>query len=142
MKNYPIIKEVSIPVKSEVIWEALTNPVKMKEWYFEVIDFKLEKGKVFYFYEPGNAKKFRHECRIIEIIPNLKFQHTWSFPDYSPGESILTWELNSSDSKTQIKLTHEGIENFSNAGSDFARANFEAGWEEIVTKILVNYLIP
>ena len=141
MKTNPIVKEITIPSDLNTVWEAITNPEKMKEWYFEVNDFRLEKDNEFYFYEPGSAQKYRHLCKIIDIIPNRKFKHTWTFPDYSSGISTLTWELTEHEGNTHVKLTHEGVENFANAGNDFTRKSFDAGWEEIVTQNLVNYLI-
>ena len=141
MNNHPIIKEIAVPVPVNSVWKAITDPTQMKEWYFNVHNFKLEVSNEFYFYEPGNAKKFRHVCTITEIIPNKKFSHTWTFPDYSEGVSNLAWELTEESGNTRIRLTHEGVENFAEAGSDFARASFDAGWQEIVTQILVNYLI-
>ena len=113
----------------------------MKEWYFEVNNFKLEVGNEFFFFEPGDTHKFKHACKIIEINPNKKFSHTWTFPDYSKGVSVLAWEIFEEFESTRIRLSHEGVENFADGGSDFARANFDAGWQEIVTQILVNYLI-
>ena len=140
MKNTPILKEVRINAKPEAIWEALTLPEQMEEWYFEVHDFNLQVDNEFYFFEPGGTNKFRHVCKITEIIPARKFQHTWTFPDFTNGVSVLTWELIPSGEKTLVRLLHEDIENFADAGNDFARANFDAGWEEIVTINLVNYL--
>ncbi|MFA9392477.1 MAG: hypothetical protein ACERKD_21885 [Prolixibacteraceae bacterium] len=50
MKSNPIVKEIVVPVDVEVVWEALTDSSKMKEWYFEVRNFKLEEGNVFFFF--------------------------------------------------------------------------------------------
>lgn len=141
MSGNPVVKEIIIPVDVRTVWEAITSPSKMKEWYFDVNNFKLELGNEFFFFEPGDARKFRHVCEIQAIIPEREFQHTWTFPDYSDGVSVLTWELSDEGGKTRVRLTHEGLENFAEAGSQFARANFDAGWEEIITQILVNYLI-
>ena len=141
MNNHLIIKEVIVPVQVKLVWEAITDPDAMKKWYFEVNNFKLEVGNEFFFYEPGDAKKFRHVCEITEVNPNRRFSHTWTFPDYSDGVSHLTWDLTEELDRTRIRLTHEGVENFADGGSDFARASFDAGWHEIVTQILVNYLI-
>ncbi|MFA9390872.1 MAG: SRPBCC domain-containing protein [Prolixibacteraceae bacterium] len=93
------------------------------------------------FFEPGDAQKFRHVCEITSIVPRQKFQHTWTFPDYSAGVSTLTWELSDEEGKTRVRLSHDGLENFAESGNEFARANFDAGWEEIVTQNLINYLI-
>ena len=38
-----------------------------------------------------------------------------------------------------LKLTHEGLDNFP-ATPDFAYENFVAGWNEIIGKLLKDYL--
>lgn len=127
--------------KLTAVWEALTDKEVMKKWYFDIPDFKPEKGAVFNFYEEGNQKKFHHQCTILDIIPNEKFAHTWTYPAYSDGVSEVSWILKPiSDNETEVTLIHTGIENFSNAGNDFKIANFEMGWNAIVKTMLRNFL--
>jgi len=131
--------EIKAPVNK--IWSALTNKDEMKIWYFDIPDFVLEENAVFNFYEPGENKKFLHRCTIQSIQPKKKFQHTWTYPAYSDGVSVVTWNLEETDMGTLVKLTHEGLENFEHAGSDFALTNFEAGWNEIIDKMLRKYVV-
>jgi len=60
--------------------------------------------------------------------------------NYSKGESLITWEIIPLGNFTSVKLTHEGIEKFADAGIDFARENYEVGWKEIVGKSLKGFL--
>ena len=140
MRTEPIIVEVNIHAELKTVWEAITYPEKMKVWYFEFNNFNLKVGNEFYFFEPGGNKKYRHQCKVTEIVPNHKFQHKWAFPDYSDGTSTLTWELTQQGDVTHVKLIHKGVETFADGGKDFARENFEVGWKEIVSKNLKNYL--
>ena len=130
--------EIKAPVNK--IWSALTNKDEMKIWYFDIPEFVLEENAVFNFYESGENKKFLHRCTIQSIQPEKKFQHTWTYPAYSEGVSVVTWNLEVTDMGTLVKLTHEGLENFEHAGSDFALANFVVGWNEIINKMLRNYV--
>jgi hypothetical protein len=41
--------------------------------------------------------------------------------------------------KTRLKLTHLGLESFPHENPDFAAANFEKGWEDIIHKNLRGY---
>jgi uncharacterized protein YndB with AHSA1/START domain len=136
----PIVIEDRFHISPDKVWQAITNKVQMKEWYFDIPDFELKVNSTFNFYEPGGAKKYHHRCTIKEILPNRKLQHTWTHPSHSKGESLLTWELFQVEDYTTVKLTHEGIENFADGGSDFTRENYIMGWNEIVGKSLKSFL--
>jgi uncharacterized protein YndB with AHSA1/START domain len=123
------------------VWSAITEPEQMKKWYFYVHDFKLEEGNVFTFYENESGGNFLHRCEILKVIPNELFEHTWEHPNHSKGKSVLTWKLESlSDASTQLTLTHSGLENFSDAGPEFAPENYDGGWDGFVKTALKNYL--
>lgn len=44
------------------------------------------------------------------------------------------------DNHTKLTLTHSGLENFADAGAEFAPENYEFGWKGIVPIFLRNYL--
>jgi uncharacterized protein YndB with AHSA1/START domain len=142
MNNHLPAFQTVIPASPEKVWEALTSREKMKEWYFDIPDFVLREGAIFNFYEPGDAKKFHHRCVIRKIVPLTILQHTWTYPDFSQGETLLTWYLEPVAEGTRVTLTHEGIETILDGGDDFKFDNFRAGWTEILDVMLKNYLTP
>ncbi|MEZ5083073.1 MAG: SRPBCC domain-containing protein [Bacteroidales bacterium] len=140
LSNNPVTKEEIYATTPEKIWKAITDKDQMKAWYFDIPDFELKIGSTFNFFEPGDDKKFHHQCTIKEIIPDKKLRHTWSYPDYSKGESMVTWEIKPEKDKTRLMLRHDFIERFIDGGKDFAKENFDAGWKEILGKSLKNFL--
>lgn len=133
------VEAVFDATKSQV-WEALTNTEIMKVWYFDISNFKLAVGSEFSFYE-GDKKEYLHEGEILKVEQNVVLQHTWKHPQQSKGSSIVTWEIEESgDDKVKVTLSHEGLENFADAGPNFAPANYEMGWNAIVKTNLRNYL--
>ena len=134
-----VFEEVYDPDVKQV-WHAITNKFSMKKWYFDIPDFELKEGSVFNFFEPGNDNKFHHQCKILEIVPFRKLQHSWTYPELSKGKSILTWNLSSLDNHTKVRLTHEGVETFADGGLDFKIENYEAGWNELLGINLKNFL--
>lgn len=138
--NTPITVQYTVNAPAERIWNALTNKIEMKSWYFDIPDFELKKGHLFNFYEPGGENKYHHQCEIIEIVPHKKLKHTWSYPDFSDLKTVVTWELLSGEKGTVVKLTHEGIENFKDLGEGFSRENFTGGWNTIIGQSLKEYL--
>lgn len=128
-------------VSSETVWKAITDPEKMKEWYFHIRDFKPEKGCVFTFYEKEEGGSFLHRCEILTIEPERFLEHTWEHPSHSAGRSVLKWEIEPlGGAAVQLTLIHSGLENFADAGAGFAPENYEAGWQGIVGISLRNYL--
>ena len=134
-----ITSNVHIKESASRVWEALTQKDKMKEWYFDIPDFELKVDSVFNFYEPGGENKFHHQCVIREIVPNETFSHTWTYPELSKGESVVTWLLTEKNGGTDVTLQHEGTENFADGGADFAPENYQVGWDGFMAA-LRNYV--
>ncbi len=133
-----VTETYNVPI--EKVWQAITDKDKMKHWYFDIPNFMLEQGAIFDFFEPGNDKKYLHRCQILSFESNKFLKHTWSHPDHSKGSSELLWELQETENGTQLTLTHTGLDSFSDAGADFAKENYHAGWKEILGKSLKNFL--
>ena len=136
--NVVIKQRVNAPV--EKVWNALTDKAQMKEWYFDIPDFELGVHKEFNFYEPGEEKKFHHHGQILEVIPQEKFKHTWSYPEFSKDKSIVKWRLEEDQDGTVVTLTHKGLEYFDHLGSDFQKESFESGWSTLISENLKKYV--
>ncbi|REC80022.1 SRPBCC domain-containing protein [Chryseobacterium elymi] len=138
--NTPITVQYKINVPAEKVWKALTDKKEMKFWYFDIQDFTLEAGKEFNFYESGEEKKYHHQCRILEIIPNKKLIHTWSYPELSDAVTTVAWDLQKEDIGTLVTLTHDHVEGFDGLGENFSRKSFTEGWNGIIGKNMKEYL--
>ena len=138
MKTAPFVIERTYNVPVEKVWQAITDKDKMKEWYFDLKEFKPEVGFEFQFSGGPDGRQYLHLCKITEVAPAKKLTHTWIYDGYA-GESFVTWELFDEGEKTKVKLTHAGLETFP-PNPDFARTNFEAGWTDIVGRSLAEYL--
>lgn len=139
----PIILEKTFDAPVAKVWSALTDKNEMKQWYFDIPDFKAEVGFKFQFYGQGKTgEKFLHLCEITDVVKNKKLKHSWRYDGYE-GNSFVTFELFEEGGKTKLRLTHEGLETFpQTAHHDFARENFVEGWTYIITKALQDYLEP
>ena len=136
----PFIIERTYQSSPAEVWEALTNPEKMKEWYFDIPGFKPEVGHKFEFFGGTEEKQYKHVCVVTEAIPRKKLSHTWTYEGY-PGESVVSFELFEEGTGTRLKLTHSGLETFPADNPDFAKKNFEMGWTDIVGSMLPDYLV-
>jgi uncharacterized protein YndB with AHSA1/START domain len=138
MKAEPVVVEKTFNASVQKVWEALTDNAKMKQWYFDLEAFKPEVGFEFRFYGGTEENKYLHICKITEVIPFKKLTHSWRYDGY-PGDSFVTYELFPEGDKTRLRLTHTGLETFPPL-PDFARTNFEMGWNHIIGKSLLEYL--
>jgi len=139
MSQEPLIKEVTINAPVSRVWNAITNKEQMKEWYFDLAEFKPELGFQFQFEGGTENKTYLHLCEITEVEEGKKLTHSWRYDGYE-GNSFVTWELFDEKGKTRLKLTHTGLETFPASNPDLARKNFEMGWNEIIGKSLVNFI--
>ena len=110
----------------------------MRQWYFNVSDFKPEVGFEFHFEAGPGENPFLHLCKITEVIDGKKLSYTWRFSGFE-GDSLLTFELFPVSEKTTLKLTHSGLDTFP-PKPEFARQNFVEGWNHILGISLKNFV--
>lgn len=139
MRSTPLIKEVLLNAPASRVWEAITNKEQMKEWYFDVSDFKPVVGTEFRFEGGREDRCYVHICEVKVVIPEKKITYSWRYEGVE-GISYVTFELFEEKEKTRVRLTHEGLETFPADNPDLARENFNEGWTQIIQKSLKEYL--
>jgi uncharacterized protein YndB with AHSA1/START domain len=140
MENEAIIVERVYNVPIEKVWKALTDNKEIKQWYFQLKDFKPEIGFKFEFSGGAdNGPQYLHLCEITEIVEGRKLTYTWRYDGY-PGNSVVSWALSEQGDQTLLKLTHTGTESFASNGPNFAKTSFNGGWNYFVNDALKNYL--
>ena len=125
-----IIVERTFDAPVERVWTALTDANEMRQWYFDLKEFKPEIGFEFEFIVEHEGNSYHHLCRVTEVVPQKKIAYTWRYKG-QPGDSLVTIEVSPDGEKTRLKLTHSGIETFPQTPA-YARKNFEAGWAAII----------
>ncbi|MGN7989766.1 SRPBCC family protein [Pedobacter sp. 22226] len=136
MENEPVIVERIYNVPIEKVWNALTDNNEIKQWYFQLADFKPEVGFKFQFSGGAdNGPQYLHLCEVTEVIPGKKIAYTWRY-DGLPGNSEVSWELFEQGDKTLLKLKHTGLESFATSGPDFAKSSFNGGWNYFLNEAL------
>jgi len=140
MEVEPFVIERTFNASAAEIWKAITDKNEMKNWYFDLEEFRPEVGFEFRFSGgPSPERQYLHICRIEEVIPNKRLSHTWRYDGYA-GVSRVTFELFPEGDNTKLRLTHEGLETFPPNNLDLARKNYEAGWTDIIGRSLKEYL--
>ena len=137
--SQPFIIEKTFDAPPEKVWKAITDKDQMKEWYFNLSEFKAEPGFEFSFAGKGRkGEDYLHICKVTEVIQENKLSHSWSYKGY-PGMSEVTFELFPEEESTRMRLIHEGIESFAANGPDFTKESFAEGWTMIIGKSLKDF---
>src|SRR5205809_828423 len=137
-KDEPLVVERTFDAPVALVWKALTDKDDIKQWSFELREFAPVVGFEFQFDVEHEGFKYCHRCKVTEAIPNKRLAYTWRYEGYA-GDSLVTFELFAQGNKTKVRLTHEGLETFPKLPA-FAKANFAAGWTEIVGTSLKNFV--
>jgi uncharacterized protein YndB with AHSA1/START domain len=128
-----LVIERTLDAKAVRVWQALTDVEQMRQWYFDLKEFKPEIGFEFEFIVEHEGRKYHHLCRVTEVEPERKLAYTWRYKG-EVGVSLVTFELTADGSRTHLRITHEGLETFPKTPA-FARKNFEAGWNAIAGEL-------
>ena len=142
METLPFIIERTFTASVKNVWQAITSKDAMKQWYFEIAEFKPEVGFEFQFSAQGKkGELYLHHCKVMEVVKEKKLKYSWRYDGYE-GNSFVTFELFPEGDKTRLILTHEGIETFPvTANNIFAKENFAEGWTYIIGTALKEYEI-
>jgi uncharacterized protein YndB with AHSA1/START domain len=140
MATTPFTIERTLNAPVQKVWAAISDKDQMKQWYFDLDEFRPEVGFEFQFTGEGHkGDKYLHLCKVVEAIPQQKLSYSWCY-DQLKGYSVVTFELFPEGDTTRLKLTHEGIESFRENGPDFAKESFMQGWTELIGTLLKNFI--
>ncbi len=140
MSATPFVIERTYGARIGQVWKAITDRDAMKQWYFDIAEFRAEPGYEFQFTGCGHdGQPYVHHCRVTEVVPQERLSYTWRYEDY-PGESVVTFELFDEGERTRLRLTHAGLETFPSDNPDFAPQSFAEGWLAIIGTSLQQFV--
>jgi uncharacterized protein YndB with AHSA1/START domain len=135
-----IIIEGTLNAPVSKVWKAISNKDEMKQWYFDIKEFKPEVGFEFMFSAGNEEKKYTHLCKITEVLREQKLSYTWAYEGV-PVQTLVTFELfKEGPDKTRVRLIHKGVEKFPADNKDLAKENFADGWTPIIGTSLKEYV--
>ena len=134
-KNLKIeITEVfSSPVSK--VWSALTDKEKVKQYFYGTeVTSTWKPGSDIVFSGEWDGKAYEDKGKIIEIMNEklIKYSYFSSFsglPDLPENYGIITYQLKSLDSGTELKVTQEGFKD------EKAWSNSKNGWKFVIENL-------
>lgn len=142
MKNTeaPVVIEESFATSIDSVWEAITNPELMRQWFFENIDaFAPTVGSLSQFVVTVEDRTFTHLWKVTEVIPGQKISYDWKYKEY-PGDAFVTFQLIPHENEVKLKLTMEVVESFPDDVPEFTRESCEGGWNYFIRERLKEFL--
>jgi len=92
-----VTRELVLPVPPEEVWEALTDPERLKEWFAN--DVEWDGDELVYRWADGEERR----ARIEEAEEPRRLGFRWS--DGDGGETSVTFELEEADEGTLLTVT-------------------------------------
>ncbi len=114
----------------EKVWRALTQPEALKQWMGPSDDFSVlvaetdvrTGGRYHIVMKSPDGEEHDVSGVYHEVVPSRKLVYTWAWKSTPERESLVTIELRSTGSDTELTLKHE---QFADAE---ARDKHQQGW--------------
>jgi uncharacterized protein YndB with AHSA1/START domain len=133
MKSNIIAKaSISIDAPASKVWEALTTPKLIKQYFFgtdTITDWKA--GSPIIFKGEWNGKQYQDKGTILDIVPRklLKYSY-WSsmsgIEDKPENYVNVTYGLSEKNNQTVIMITQE------NVPDEKMKAHSEENWKKVL----------
>ena len=92
-----VTRELVLPAPPDEVWEALTDPERLKEWFAN--DVEWDGDELVYRWDDGEERR----ARIEESIEQRRLGFRWS--DGDGEETRVTFELEEAGEGTRLTVT-------------------------------------
>lgn len=126
---------VTIEAPPTKVWEALTTPDLIKQWFFGVdTETDWKEGSPIVHRGEWQGKPYEDKGVIVTFEPERALVHThWSpasgLPDSEENYQRVAWTLSGDDGKTELTVTE------TNLPSEEAKSTSESSWEMVLGKL-------
>jgi len=136
----PVRIEQSFSRPLQDVWAAITDPDRMRQWFFENIpDFRPEVGFATGFSVRSPHADFPHRWKVLEAVPMKTLVLDWFYEGYA-GDSTVTFALEEQNGLVRLTVTHAVEEDFADDVPEFKRSNCMAGWDYFIRRRLTAFL--
>lgn len=131
-----IVRELVIPEKVAVVWQALATSASLAEWMFPN-DFEPRVGHHFTFQVPANPQAnfdgLTVRCEVLECEPPSRLEFSWSAG--GPVENTrVSFRLEPDGDGTRLFFEHSGFD-LSQPFGDQALKGAEFGWARMLKQL-------
>jgi uncharacterized protein YndB with AHSA1/START domain len=127
----PLVKEIYIEARRELVFEHLTEPARLLRWMGLAADLDAQPGGIFRI-DPNGRDVIRGT--FLEVIPHRRIVFTWGWEEdgarVPAGSTTVEIDLEEKGSGTLVRLTHRGL-------PDDALPNHELGWTHYLSRLKI-----
>ena len=129
MEYGTIEREIHVDASPEIVFEVVSRPEHLKEWWPDEADIEPEVGASGHIVFRNTDRADTVEpITVVEVTPPTRFAFRWVYTDgdvVGPGTSLLvTFDLEPSGQGTRVRMTETGFR--------------ERGWEAAVLEAQYN----
>jgi uncharacterized protein YndB with AHSA1/START domain len=125
----------TINATTEKVWEALTNPAIVKQYFFgtdQQSDWKI--GSDIAWTGEWEGKPYKDKGKILDVIPGKRLQYTYfssmmGEEDKPENYRTVSFDLSGNGNTTEITITQD------NNKSEASRAHSEQNWKMILESL-------
>lgn len=136
----PVVIEQDFACSVGALWQALTDPAQMRQWYFDNIpDFRPEPGFYTEFLVDAGERQFLHQWRVLEAVTNDKLSYRWTYDGYQ-GSAISLFILSGEERQSHLQLRFDVEADFPDDIPEFERESCVGGWEYFIGESLKRFI--
>ena len=133
--NITAIASITINAAPGKVWEALTTPEIIKQYFFgtdTVSDWKA--GSPIFFRGEWQGKKYEDKGTILNIVPNRLFKYSyWSsmsgIEDKPENYANVTYDLAGNNNSTTLTITQDNVAN------EKSKEHSEQNWSKVLADL-------
>ncbi|WP_405138169.1 SRPBCC family protein [Nocardia sp. NBC_01388] len=134
-----IEREIYVDASPEVVFEVVSSPDHISQWWTDGAEFEVTPGSVGEFVWGDRVDVYA--MTVVDVRPPRVFSFRWCFPDDKVEDAanslLVTFELTPSGSGTKIRLTETG---FREMGWEVAKLEEQyrehgIGWDTFVPRL-------
>ncbi|HTI57813.1 SRPBCC domain-containing protein [Mucilaginibacter sp.] len=135
MANLTLKTSIEVNAPADKVWEALTNPTIVKQYFFGTnVKTDWKKGSPILWEGEWDGKTYQDKGTILEVDPGKSVKYNyWS--SMSGTENIpenyldITYDLSEKGGKTELTIIQEHIK------SEDAKNHSEQNWQSVFGKM-------
>jgi len=127
--------EVDIKAPPERVWQALTDPAQIKQYFFgSDVESDWRPGSPILWSGEYEGNSYEDKGEVLEVKPNRLLKHTHYSPmsgqlDEPGNYHTLTWELEERGDTTHVSLTQD------NNGDEAEAKRASENWETVLNAL-------
>jgi uncharacterized protein YndB with AHSA1/START domain len=138
MEHGSIEREIYVEASPDVVFDVVSQPAHMREWWSVEADHEPEPGAVGELVW-GERTHVEH-LLVVEVDRPRLFSFRWVFPDgdvTGPRSLLVTFELKPSGDGTTLRVTESGFREmgWETAVLEAAYQDHVNGWDEFVPRL-------